>query len=162
VSQVTNVLSICEEAVSKSNGVRGYAVVRWCAVLLALASAAVHVLTLASGPTPSSLHVVVVLGMAMGCLPCAMHLALLPRRRAWAQMAVVSAAMLGAHPLLSAVSGSGHHAAASGGAGLGAALVVGPVLGLALAVTGLVLVASPAAGAPAAGRPVSCARARAR
>jgi hypothetical protein len=163
VSQVTNLYPICEEAVSKSNGGRGYAAVRWCAVLVALASAAVHVLTLASGPTPSSLHVVAVLGMAMGCLPCAMHLALLPRRRAWAQMALVSAAMLGGHPLLSAASGGGHHAAtATGGTALGAALVVGPVLGLGLAVTGLVLGTSPAAGSPAAGQPVSCARGGAR
>ena len=163
MSQVTKALPICEEAVLKSNGGRGHAVARWCAVLVALASAAVHVLALASGPMPSSLHVVAVLGMAMGCLPCAMHLALLPQRRAWAQMALVSAAMLGGHPLLSAASGGGHHAAAAtGGAALDAALVVGPVLGLALAVTGLVLGASPAVGTPAAGRPVSRARGRAR
>ena len=122
--------------------------VRWSAVLVALTSAAVHVLTLATGPTPSSLHVVAVLAMAMGCLPCAMHLALLPRRRAWAQMAVVSAVMLGGHPLLSAASGAGHHApvASAGGAVLGVALVVGPVVGLTLAVAGLVLGRSQAAG----------------
>ncbi|SDO70813.1 hypothetical protein [Geodermatophilus sp. DSM 45219] len=132
-----------------------FAVVRWSAVLVALSSAAVHVLVLGTGPTPSSLQVVAVLGMAMGCLPCAMHLALLPRRRAWAQMAVVSAVMLVGHPLLSVASGAGHHAP-TGPAG-GAALAVAPVVALALAVAGLVL-GGPAAG----GRPLSGARGRAR
>ena len=132
-----------------------HAVVRWSAVLVALTSAAVHVLVLGTGPTPSSLHVVAVLGMAMGCLPCAMHLALLPRRRAWAQLAVVSAVMVVGHPLLSVTAGGGHHAS-TGSAG-GAALAVAPVVGLALAVAGLVL-GGPAAG----GRPLSRARGRAR
>jgi hypothetical protein len=57
--------------------------VRWLAVLAALGSAAVHVLALATGPTPSSVQVAALLAMGMACLPCAMHLALLPRRRAW-------------------------------------------------------------------------------
>jgi hypothetical protein len=141
VTQVTASYSLCEEAVSKSNGRLVHAVVRWGALLVSLASAVVHVLTLATGRTPSSLHVVAVLGMAMACLPCAMHLALLPRRRAWVQMAVVSAVMLVGHPLLSAASVAGHHAppTSSGGAVLGVALVVGPVAGLALAVAGLLL-----------------------
>lgn len=153
MSQVTNVLSICEEAVSKPNAIRGYAVVRWCAVLVALASAAVHVLTLASGPTPSSVQVVAVLLMGMACLPCAMHLALLPRRRTWVQAAGVSAAMLVGHPLLSA-AGSGHHGTAHVGgaaAGMGGAMVVLPALGLVLALSGLALRGTrPASAAPAA------------
>jgi hypothetical protein len=153
VSQVTNIFSICEEAVSKPNDARGYALVRWCAVLVALASAAVHVLALASGPTPSSVEVVAVLVMGMACLPCAMHLALLPRRRTWVQAAAVSAAMLVGHPLLSA-AGSGHHGTAHGGgaaAGVGVAMVVVPALGLVLALSGLALgTRRPASAAPAA------------
>lgn len=124
----------------KSNRWRATGVLRWGAVLVAVTSAACHVLALASGPTPSSVHVVVLLAMGMGCLPCAMHLALLPRRRAWAQMAVVSAVMLVGHPVLSATSGAAHHAPAvsAGGGVLDVALVVGPVVGLVLAVAGLV------------------------
>ena len=124
----------------KSNRWRATGVLRWGAVLVAVTSAASHVLALASGPTPSSVHVVVLLAMGMGCLPCAMHLALLPRRRAWAQMAVVSAVMLVGHPVLSAASGAAHHAPAvsAGGRVLDVALVVGPVVGLVLAVAGLV------------------------
>ena len=124
----------------KSNRWRATGVLRWGAVLVAVTSAASHVLALASGPTPSSVHVVVLLAMGMGCLPCAMHLALLPRQRAWAQMAVVSAVMLVGHPVLSATSGAAHHAPAvsAGGGVLDVALVVGPVVGLVLAVAGLV------------------------
>lgn len=115
--------------------------VRWCAVLVALASAAVHVLALATGVALSSVQVVAVLLMGMACLPCAMHLALLPRRRTWVQTAAVSAAMLVGHPLLSA-AGSGHHGTAHGGgaaAGVGMAMVVVPALGLLLALAGLAL-----------------------
>lgn len=115
--------------------------VRWCAVLVALASAAVHVLALATGVALSSVQVVALLLMGMACLPCAMHLALLPRRRTWVQTAGVSAAMLVGHPLLSA-AGSGHHGTAHGGgtaAGVGMAMVVVPALGLLLAVAGLAL-----------------------
>ena len=137
---------------------------RWGAVLAAVTSAASHVLALASGPTPSSVHVVVLLAMGMGCLPCAMHLALLPRRRAWAQMAVVSAVMLVGHPVLSATSGAAHHtpAVSAGGGVLDAALVVGPVVGLALAAAGLVEDGPRRWLLPACGRPVSRARGRAR
>ncbi|MGY1593470.1 hypothetical protein ACI79D_15975 [Geodermatophilus sp. SYSU D00708] len=98
-----------------------------------MASAAVHVLALATGGTPSSVQVVVLLGMGAACLPCAVHLALLPCRRAWLQTAVVSAAMLGAHPLVPA----GHHGAGHGSVGV--ALVVVPAAGLALAAWALVL-----------------------
>jgi hypothetical protein len=115
--------------------------VRWCAVLVALASTAVHVLALAAGVALPSAQVVALLLMGMACLPCAMHLALLPRRRTWVQTAVVSAAMLLGHPLLSA-AGTGHHGPAHvGGAasGMGVAMVVVPALGLLLALAGLAL-----------------------
>jgi len=115
--------------------------VRWCTVLVALGSAAVHVLALATGAEPSSVQVVALLLMGMACLPCAMHLALLPRRRAWVQSAAVSAAMLVGHPLVSA-AGFGHHGTAHVGgvsAGVGVAMVVVPALGLVLALSGLAL-----------------------
>lgn len=114
---------------------------RWCAVLVALGSATVHVLVLATGDAPSSLQVVALLLMGMACLPCAMHLALLPRRRTWVQTAAVSAAMLVGHPLLS-VAGPGHHGTAHGSGAatsVGVASVVVPALGLAVALSGLVL-----------------------
>ncbi|MGY1683537.1 hypothetical protein [Geodermatophilus sp. SYSU D01176] len=114
---------------------------RWSAVLVALGSSAVHVLALATGAAPSSVQVVVVLLMGMACLPCAVHLALWPRRRTWVQTAAVSAAMLVGHPLLSAV-GTGHHGTAHGSgaaAGVGVAMVVLPALGLVLASAGLSL-----------------------
>lgn len=115
--------------------------VRCCAVLVAAASAAVHVLALATGGALSSVQVAALLLMGMACLPCAMHLALLPRRRTWVQTAAVSAAMLVGHPLLSA-AGPGHHGTAhvgGAGAGVGVTMVVVPALGLLLALAGLAL-----------------------
>jgi hypothetical protein len=160
VTQVTASRSLCEEPVSKSNNSPGFAIVRWSAVLVALISAGVHVRTLAAGSTPSSLQVVAVLAMAMACLPCAMQLALLPHRRAWVQVAGVSAVMLVGHPLLGAAAGAGHHAP-TGSAG-GAALAVAPVAGLVLAVAGLVLGGPRWGAGPAGARPLSRARGRAR
>ena len=115
--------------------------VRWLAVLVALGSATLHVTALATGPTPSYVQVLALLAMGMACLPCAMHLALLPRRRAWVQTAVVSAVMLGGHPLLSAGLGAGDHGGhpGHGGAAVGVGMVVAPLLGLVLALSGLVL-----------------------
>lgn len=123
------------------NTSRLYAPVRWGALLVALASAAVHLLALATGVAPSSVQVVALLLMGMACLPCAMHLALLPRRRTWLQTAAVSTAMLVGHPLLSA-AGPGHHgtAHASGAAAaVGVAMVVVPALGTVLSLSGLAL-----------------------
>ena len=112
--------------------------VRWCAAGVAVGSAAVHVLPLTTGATPSPGLVVALLVMAMACLPCAVHLVLLPRRRTWVQSAVVWAAMLGGHPLLPVGSGAGHHGAWHAGA-VGTAMVLVPLLGLVLAVSGLAL-----------------------
>lgn len=130
--------------------------VRWCAAGVALGSAAVHVLPLATGGTPSPGLVVALLVMAMACLPCAVHLVLLPRRRTWVQTAVVSAAMLGGHPLLPVGSGAGHHGAVHAGA-VGIAMVLVPLLGLVLALSGLALeVRRPGrAGQSRSGPPVS-------
>ena len=126
---------------------------RWCAVLVALGSAAVHVLALATGVAPSSVQVVGLLLMGMACLPCAVHLALLPRRRTWVQTGAVSAAMLVGHPLLSA-AGTGHHGmthVGGGVAGVGVAMIVLPALGLVLALSGLTLQGTrPVSTAPAA------------
>jgi hypothetical protein len=133
VTQVTAAVSICEARVSHANAPRPLALVRWCAVVVAAASAAVHVLALATGGSPSSAQVVALLVMGAACLPCAAHLALLPRRRTWVQTAAVSAAMLVVHPLVPA--GAGHHGTAHGG--VGAAMVVVPALGVLLALTGL-------------------------
>ena len=84
--------------------------------------------------------------MGMACLPCAMHLALLPRRRTWVQAAAVSAAMLVAHPLMPA--GAGHHGTVHAGTGvMGVAMVVVPALGLVLALFGLGLQARRFTGA---------------
>ncbi|MGR6965035.1 hypothetical protein ACU610_11280 [Geodermatophilus sp. URMC 61] len=127
-------------------------------MLVALGSAAVHVLALATGVAPSSVQVVALLVMGMACLPCAVHLALLPRRRTWVQTAVVSAAMLVGHPLLSA-AGSGHHGTAhEGGAavGVGAATVVVPATGLVLALSGLALEARRSASTASAADPRTC------
>ncbi len=153
MTEVTAPVSIWEARVSLSNPSRLLTLVRWGTVLVALDSAAVHVPALATGVEPSSVRVVALLLMGMACLPCAMHLALLPRRRTWVQTAAVSAAMLVGHPLLSA-TGSGHHGTAHVGgvvAGVGVAMVLLPGLGLVLALSGLTLQGPrPASTAPAA------------
>lgn len=136
MTQVTTGVSIWEARVSLPNPSRLLTLVRWGTVLVALGSAAVHVLALATGVEPSSVRVVALLLTGMACLPCAMHLALLPRRRTWVQTAAVSAAMLVAHPLL--LNGAGHHGAAhTGGAVVGVAMVVVPASALVLALSGL-------------------------
>ena len=141
MSHVTDGVSIREEVVPKSNKASVTGALQWGAVLVAVISAACHMLSLATGPTPSSLQVVVLLAMGMGCLPCAMHLALLPRRRAWVQLAVVSVVMLMGHPLLSEGGPGPHGIAHEGGAAgdVGAAMVLLPMLGLLLALSGLAL-----------------------
>ncbi|MGY1653494.1 hypothetical protein [Geodermatophilus sp. SYSU D01119] len=104
---------------------------------VAVISAGLHVLTLIGHPEGSPARLLVLVVMGMACLPCALHLVLLPRRRTWVQMAVVSAAMGGVHPLLA----GGHGAAQHGGTpdAVGAAMTVIAAVGLASATWGLVL-----------------------
>jgi hypothetical protein len=82
-------------------------------------------------------HLLVLAAMGMMCLPCALHLVLLPRRGAWAQLAVVSAAMLAVHPLLVGEHDMGHHSPAP--AAIMVAMVTVASGGLALAVWALAL-----------------------
>ena len=122
---------------SNPNAGRRLRIVRRAAALIALASAAVHAVALAGSTAAPPEHLLVLAVMGMACLPCALHLVLLPRRRAWVQMAVVSAAMLGVHALVT----GGHGAAQHGGtpATVGTAMTVAAALGLAFAACGLAL-----------------------
>ncbi len=99
---------------------------------MAVASAGAHALVLAGSQGSDPVRLLVLAAMGMACLPCALHLLLLPRRRVWVRTAVVSAAMLAAHPLLA--SGHGAH-----GTGPATAVTALAALGLALALTALVL-----------------------
>ena len=77
---------------------------------LAVASAVVHVLQ----ADASSLGSVVMLGMALACLPCAWHLWRSPTAAVWGMTAALDVAMLTVHAqLLAGASGHAHH----GGAG---------------------------------------------
>ncbi|MGY1706647.1 hypothetical protein ACI79C_18935 [Geodermatophilus sp. SYSU D00697] len=102
-----------------------------------MTSAGLHVLALAGSAAAPPERLLVLAGMGMACLPCALHLALLPRRRTWVQMAVVSAAMLVAHPWVTGGHGAGAHGATS--SVVGAAMVAVAACGLALALWALVL-----------------------
>ena len=84
------------------------------AAVLALASAAVHLLLLDAG----SLGSVVMVGMAAACLPCAWHLWRSPTGSVWGLTATVDAAMLVLHAQLlgtPAPMAGMHHSTAPGG-----------------------------------------------
>jgi hypothetical protein len=123
-----------------TSGGRSLAVLRCATALVAVASAALHLVAAASSADDSLTHRLVLVGMAMACLPCAVHLVLLPSRRVWVQTAAVSAAMLAIHPLLVLGTGAAHHGslhAGSGWAVLPAAMIAVPLVAALLAVTGL-------------------------
>jgi hypothetical protein len=104
---------------------------RTAVAALALASAALHAAAAARGGS-SPAGAVVLVAMGLACLPCALHLVLLPRRSTWLAAAVVPAGMLAVHPLLPA----GHAHAAD--PVLAGGLVLVPAAGLVMAVWGLV------------------------
>ena len=79
------------------------------AALLALGSAAVHLLLVDAG----SLGSLAMLGMALVCLPCAWHLWRTPTGSTWAATAGLDAAMLALHAQMLAPSAGHAHAAGS-------------------------------------------------
>ena len=93
------------------------------AAVLALASAAVHLLLLDAG----SLGSVVMLAMAAACLPCAWHLWRAPTGSVWRLTALVDAAMLVLHAQLlggsTSMAGMGHASSGGGVMWLGLGLV---------------------------------------
>jgi len=82
----------------------------------------------------SGVQVLVLLGMALACMPCATHALLAPTRRTWIQAGLVSAGMLGAHPLLGLLP-AGHvgHAGGSVPVVVSTGMVAGPAVALGLA-----------------------------
>ncbi|MCO7221569.1 hypothetical protein [Klenkia sp. PcliD-1-E] len=84
------------------------------AAVLALASAAVHLVLAASG----ELSAVAMAAMALVCLPCAVHLWRAPTASVWGLTALVDLGMLALHaPML---TGHGmHHGAGAGHVALG-------------------------------------------
>ncbi|WP_448627637.1 hypothetical protein [Geodermatophilus sp. URMC 64] len=76
------------------------------AALLALASAAVHLLQMSAG----SLGALLMAVMALACLPCAWHLWRAPTAAVWGLTAAVDAGMLLLHATLMAQH-PGHHGA---------------------------------------------------
>jgi hypothetical protein len=91
--------------------------------------AAVHGLALAAAPHPGAVATAL---LVVACLLCAVHLYRRPGRAAWAGHAVLTTAMLAAHPPVL----SGH----AGHAGTGLVAWAAPVAGL-LAVAALLLAA---------------------
>jgi|SRR5215218_7503076 len=92
------------------------------AAVLALASAVVHLLLLDAGELGSLLMV----GMALVCLPCAWHLWRHPTAAVWGTTAAVDAGMLALHvQMLAATTHHSHGGAAPGLLWTGLALVTG-------------------------------------
>ncbi|GHE14617.1 hypothetical protein [Klenkia taihuensis] len=84
------------------------------AAVLALASAAVHLVLAASGDVSA----VAMAGMALVCVPCAMHLWRAPTASVWGLTALVDLGMLALHAPV--VAGHGmHHGAGAGHVALG-------------------------------------------
>ncbi len=107
---------------------------RAVAALVAGASAGAHALALSGSTAAAPTRLLVLAAMAMACLPCGLHLLLLPRRRAWVQLAAVSAAMLALHPFVA--GGHGSHGTPPA---VTAAMTALPALALALALAALAL-----------------------
>jgi hypothetical protein len=138
VSHVTAVDPTCEEHVRKSVDFppTGRRLGPLAAVLMA-ACAGAH-LVAAAGAHASGLHVLLLLGMALACLPCAVHVVLVPGPRTWLRATLVSAAGLAAHPLLGLLP-AGHpgHAHAPAAAFAVTGMVLGPALTLGVSALGL-------------------------
>ena len=99
-----------------------------------VACAVMHLGSLVVAPPMSGLAGLVLLAMALACLPCATRAVMAPTRRTWLHAAAVSALMLVAHPALGLV-GAGHAMHAHGAvmpAVITVGLTVGPLLGLCL------------------------------
>ncbi len=123
-----------EEPVRDPDGGR---VLRAVAALVAVASAAAHAVAFVmalAGSTAAPAHLLALAAMGTACLPCALHLLLLPRRRTWVLMGAVSAAMLVLHPLV-----AGGHGAHGTAPVVAAAMTVLAAAGLALALAALAL-----------------------
>jgi hypothetical protein len=100
---------------------------------------ALHLVAAADSAATSGVQVLVLLGMALACMPCATHALLAPTRRTWIQAGLVSAGMLGAHPLLGLLP-AGHvgHAGSSIPVVVGMGMVTGPAVALGLACFGAI------------------------
>jgi hypothetical protein len=99
--------------------------------------AALHLVVAAQSVHASGAYVLALLAMALICLPCATHVLLAPARRTWMQAGLVSAAMLGAHPLLGLLQGDhAGHMGSSVPVIVSVGMVAGPALALGLASAG--------------------------
>lgn len=105
------------------------------------ACSVLHLLAAAESPPGSDALVLLMLGMALVCLPCATHLILAPSRRTWVHAGLLAAGMLVAHSVVTGMTAhSGHdHAGSAWSAVAGVALVASPAMTLCLALVGAVL-----------------------
>jgi hypothetical protein len=99
--------------------------------------AALHVSAAAGAHSLSGVHALVLLGMALACVPCAVHAVMAPTRRSWLHAALVAGGMVAAHPFLGLMD-AGHQGHVDGGLPLlvSAGMTLGPVVALGLACIG--------------------------
>ena len=105
------------------------------------ACSALHLVAAARTPPGSDVLVLLMLGMALVCLPCATHLVLAPSHRTWVYAGLLAAGMLMAHWVLAGLTGHfGHDHAGSGwSAAAAGGLVAAPMATLCLALAGAVV-----------------------
>jgi hypothetical protein len=82
--------------------------VGFLAAALMAACSALHVVGAADAAGRSGLHVLVLLAMAMAmaCLPCAVHVVLVPAGRMWLQAMALAGGMLAVHGVLALIPGT--------------------------------------------------------
>lgn len=102
------------------------------------ACGALHLGSLAVSPPTSGALALVMLAMALACVPCATRTVLAPTRRTWVHSAAVSVGMLVAHPLLGLLDGRhAMHVHGTAPAAVTFGLVAGPLLSLCLSGYGI-------------------------
>ena len=103
--------------------------------------AVLHLVAVAGAAPGSDAHILVMVAMALVCLPCATHLVLAPTRRIWVHAGVLAAGMLVTHWLLAAATGHvGHrHPGSAWSAVAGIGVVLGPAVTGCLAVAGVLV-----------------------
>jgi hypothetical protein len=110
---------------------------RLAAAMVMSGCAVIHVMVAAGAHSRSGVHALVLLGMALACVPCAVHALMAPTRRSWLRAALVAGGMVAAHPFLRLMDAERQGHVDSGLPLLvSAGMTLGPVVALGLACIG--------------------------
>jgi hypothetical protein len=95
---------------------------------------ALHIVGAATTASSDGLHVLAMIGMAVVCLPCAVHVVVMPGRAVWFRAVLLSGGMLAAHALMTITPGHVHTGAPEV---VSVGTIVGPALTLVISAWGV-------------------------